>query len=230
MANILASGVISSFQRTYPQVSDTDALTIYTEVLLEVLGHLQIEGGTEDVTLTSGTREYELIYNPQILSVRAAYYITGANAATKLTPVTTDWMDRNISQWRYTTDTSVPDKFYIDSPTSSALTTQGKIVIGFDGIPPTTTDTYPYVRIYGPEFEAPAATSDVPQSIPNVRVLIEGMKRNYASDRDTTENWQRFTQAFGAELAKCKSLIDAQIEDTDEPQIIPVWMSATKLP
>ena len=230
MANILVSGVIDSAQRAFPYMTDDDGLTLYKEVLLEVLALLQIEGGTEDFTLTDGTREYEMVYNPQILSVRAAYYITAANTATKLTPVTTDWMDRNVTQWRFTTDTGTPDKFYIDSPTSAALTTQGKIVIGLDPIPDTTTGaTYPYVRVYGPEYEEPAATSDVPQSIPNVRVLIEGIKRNYAMDRNV-EKYQLYSHTFENELVRCKALIDAQIEDLDEPQIIPVWMKNTPLP
>ena len=229
MANLLASNVIASAQRAFPYLTDADGLTLYKEVLLEVLGLLQIEGGTEDVTLTSGTREYEMVYNPQILSVRAAYYITAANTAVKLTGVTTDWMDRNVTQWRFTTDTGTPDKFYIDSPTSAALTTQGKIVIGFDPIPNTTTDTYPYVRIYGPEYEEPAATSDVPQSIPNVRVLIEGIKRNYAMDRNA-EKYQLYSHTFENELLRCKALIDAQIEDLDEPQIIGNWMRSIPLP
>src|SRR3990167_2985561 len=231
MANLLASNVIDSFQRTYPQCNDTDGLVLYTEVLLEVLALLGIEGGTEDKTLTDGTREYELAYDPQILSARAVYYITDASTAVKLTPVTTDWMDRNSSQWRFTTETGTPDKFYIDAPTSAVLTTQGKLVIGLDPIPDTTTGvTYPYIRIYGPEFEAPAATSDVPQAIANVRVLIEGMKRNYASDRDTTETWLRYSDAFGRELSKAKALIDNQIEDINEPQVIPQWMKTKLLP
>ena len=231
MANLLASNVIASFQRTYPQVSDADGLVLYTEVLLEVLALLGIESGSEDKSLTDGTREYELTYDPQILSVRAAYYITDASTAVKLTPVTTDWMDRNSSVWRFTTETGTPDKFYIDAPTSASLTTQGKLVIGLDPIPDTTTGaTYPFVRVYGPEFEAPAATSDVPQAITNVRVLIEGMKRNYASDRDTTENWMRFSDAFGRELSKAQALINNHIEDLDEPQVIGKWMYGRKLP
>ena len=231
MANLLASNVIDSFQRTYPQCNDTDALVLYAEVLLEVLALLGIEGGTEDFNLTDGTREYELTYDPQILSTRAAYYVTAAGTATKLTPVTTDWMDRNIDQWRITTETGTPDKFYIDSPTSAALTTQGKLVIGLDPIPDTTTSGgYPILRIYGPEWENPAATSDVPQAITNVRVLIEGMKRNYASDRDTTETWLRYSDAFGRELSKAKALIDNQIEDLNEPQIVPQWLYGRKLP
>ena len=230
MANILVSGVVASAQRAYPYLTDADALILYKEVLLEVLALLQIEGGTEDKSLTDGTREYELTYDPQILSIRAAYYITDATTAVKLTPVTTDWMDRNVTQWRYTTDTGTPDKFYVDNPTSAVLTTQGKIVLGLDPIPDTTTGvTYPFVRIYGPEYEEPAATSDVPQSIPNVRVLIEGIKRNYAMDRNV-EKYQLYSHTFENELVRCKAMIDAQIEDLDEPQIIGNWMRNTPLP
>lgn len=231
MANILTSAVIDSFQRTYPQCNDTDALVLYKEVLVEVLAVLQIEGGTEDKTLTSGTREYELTYNPQILNIRAVYYIESATSRTKLTPVSTDWMDENVSGWRETADTGTPSKFYIDAPTSSSLTTEGKAVIGLDPIPDTTTGaTYPFVRIYGTEYEEPSATSDVPSMIPNVRVLIEGMKRNYASDRDTPEVYWHYSRIFERELTKAQGIINQQVEDLESPLIVPTWMRNVRVP
>ena len=231
MANKLCSDIIAGFRRTYPQVSATvDGLTLYQEALLEVLALLQIEEGSEDFNLTDGTREYEKVYNPDLFSIRAAYYITDASTAVKLKAVDTDWMDENISVWRYTTDTGTPDKFYVGSPTSAALTTQGKIVLGLDPIPDTTTTGgYPIVRIYGPEYEEPAVTSDVPQSITHPRVLIECMKKNYASDRDSTENWQRFRDAFGYELAQCRDIISGQVEDLLD-QSVPTWMKNSILP
>ena len=98
MANKLCSDIIAGFRRTYPQVSATvDGLTLYQEALLEVLALLQIEEGSEDFNLTDGTREYEKVYNPDLFSIRAAYYITDASTAVKLKAVDTDWMDENIS-------------------------------------------------------------------------------------------------------------------------------------
>ena len=231
MANYLASDIISGFRRAYPQVSATvDGLVLYKEALMEVLALLQVDEGTEDFNLTDGTREYEKVYNPEITSIRAAYYITDASTAVKLTAVDTDWMDENVSTWRYTTDTGTPDKFYVAYPTSAALTTQGKTVIGLDPIPDTTTSGgYPIVRIYGPEYEEPSTTSDVPQAITHPRVLIECMKKNYASDRDSTENWMRFRDAFGYELDLCRNNIANAVEDLYD-QAAPTWMKNSVLP
>ena len=228
MANILVSDVIDSAQRAFPKMTDADALKIYKSVFIEVLAHLQIEGGSDDENLTSGTREYELTYDPQIIGNIVVYYLTAAATATKLTPVTEDWMDENISEWRVTTDTGTPSRFYIGSPTSASLSTQGKQVIGLDPIPDTTTTGgYPIVRIYGTEYEEPAATSDVPQSIPLTSVLSDGIKRDYAKDR-ARHLYPGFKSDFEDSLAECQRLILNQIKGLDAPVIRPVWMNTRK--
>lgn len=225
MANYLASNVIDSFQRTNPQVNDTDGLALYKEVLMEVVALLQIEGGSESKNLTDGTREYELTYDPVILNVSEVYYVSAAATATKLKRVSVDWMDANYEDWRVTTTTGTPRQYYIDAPTSASLTTQGKIVIGLDPIPDTTTSAgYPIVTIYGSEYEEPSATSDVPQIISDVRVLVEGMKRNYASDRGTTEEYLRFKSAFEERLAGLQGQIRQLTEPEGSLKVTPVWM------
>lgn len=227
MANLLVSDAIDGLQRAYPKITDAMALPLFKEVYIEVLALCQVEEGTEDKNLTDGTREYELTYDPQILKVRAVYYIESATSATKLTPVSSDWMDDNISQWRTTTNTGTPARFYIDYPTSAALTTQGKAVIGLDPIPDTTTSGgYPIIRIFGPEYEEPAATTDIPQAFPNVRVFIEGMKRNWAMDRDP-KMYPLFKKTFEDELTKAQNFINSQIEDLDSPKFAPAWMRNT---
>ena len=229
MANILWSAVIDGAQSTYPQLSDTQALRLAKEVLVEVLTLCQVEGGTEDKNLTDGTREYELTYDPQILNIRAVYYIDSATTRTKLTPVSTDWMDRHVTGWREDTDTGTPARFYIDAPTSAALATEGKMVIGLDPIPDTTTSVgYPIIRIYGTEYEEPSATSDVPSAFPNVRVFIEGIKKNYAMDRDP-ERYPLFKRTFEDELTKAVSFINSQVEDLDSPIITPRWMNSKRV-
>ena len=55
------------------------------------------------------------------------------------------------------------------------------------------------------------------------------MKKNYASDRDSTENWQRFRDAFGYELAQCRDIISGQVEDLLD-QSVPTWMKNSVLP
>lgn len=229
MANLLWSNVIDGAQRAYPMLSDADGLVLAKEVLIEVLASMQVETGEEDVNITDGTREYELAYDPQIIGDVVVYYRTAVDAATRLTPVSVDWMDGFRDNWRTTADTGTPSMFYLRAPTSAALTTQGKLVIGLDPIPDTTTAAgYPKLTIYGVEYEEPLATSDVPQAIPNVRVLIEGIKRNYAMDRDPAK-YQLYKSTFEDELAKCQSLINRQAKDLDAPIVYPTWMNTTKI-
>lgn len=228
MANFLASDAIDGAQRTYPQISDTVGLVLYKEVLIEVLSRMQVEHGSEDKNLTDGTREYEVTYDPQIIGDIVVYYLTDADSATRLTPVSQDWMDANVDNWRVTTDTGTPTRFYYGAPTSAALTTQGKVVIGLDPIPDTTTTGgYPIVRIYGVEYEEPSATSDIPQAVPNIRVFIEGIKRNWAMDRDPA-NYPLFKSTFEDELAKAQFIDQSKLKGFNSPIIEGDWMRTRK--
>ena len=200
------------------------------EALIEVLSFLQVEQGSEDKNLVNGTREYELTYNPILIKDIVVYYITSATAATRLTPVSVDWMDMyGQSDWRTTTDVGTPNKFYIDYPTSAALTTEGKIVIGLDPIPDTTTATgYPIIRIYGVEYEEPSATSDIPSGIPDIRCLVETMKRNYAMDRDP-EKYLLFRKTAADSLTKAQGLINRASKGLNAPIFLGGWMSSVKV-
>ena len=99
---------IDGLHVTYPQAQDAQALLYFQQIHREVCSQAQIELDSETITLTDGTREYALSATDKMTQVRAAYYRKTATATTKLTPVSTDWMDRNVKTWRTTTDTDEP--------------------------------------------------------------------------------------------------------------------------
>ena len=228
--NYTAQDVIDGVQSAYPGVPDAKVLEYYKEILWEVLVLADVEKNSASKDLTDGTREYELSYDPILTSIDMVYYRSSATEAKQLTPVSVEWMDKNAKQdWRTTVETGTPDKFYVDAPTSSSLTTEGKIVIGLDPIPDTTTDTgYPIVVLYGTEFEEPSPTSDVPAMFQSIRVFIEGCKKLYASDRDPEKVaiWQSLYQN---ELHKTLMFLNQQVSELDAPRIVPRWMRNIKV-
>ena len=215
---------LDAFHRRYPGLTAAEKLTYFLEVYREVLDTCKIEEDLQQENLTDGTREYELSYDPILTNIKAVYYVESATSATKLTPVTEDWMDANIDQWRTTTDTGTPSVFYVRWPDSSGVTTEGKLVIGLNPIPDTTTSAgYPILNIYGTEHQILAATDKIPSAFPNIRVFVEGMKRNYASDRDQA-SYQFFKYTFEHELHKVQAFLSNQVEDLDNDRIVPKWM------
>ena len=223
--NYTVQDVVDRAQVAYPGVPDAEMLKHYKETLWEILVMADVEKNSATEDLTDGTREYELSYDPFFSSIDMVYYRSSAVSAKKLTPVSVEWMDKHAqADWRTTTDTGTPDKFYIDAPTSSSLTTEGKIVIGLDPIPDTTTSSgFPIVKIYGTEFEEPSLTSKVPAMFQSIRVLIEGCKKLVASDSypDHVVAWQSL---YENELHKTLSFINQQVSELDAPRLVGRWM------
>ena len=156
--------------------------------------------------------------------VRAAYYRKSATETTKLTPVSTDWMDMYVKTWRATTETGTPTKFYVE-----AVETSGEVRVGLDPVPDTTTSGgYPVVVLYGTTYQAMLANENVPSIIPSIRVYVEGMKKLYASDRDP-ERVAIWDELYRRELHSTLASIDNTIEDLDSPRVVPRWMRNAKV-
>ena len=218
---------LDGFSEAYTSVTAARQLVIFLQVYREIMNFLGIEEDLQQENLTDGTREYELSYDPILTQIKAVYYVESATSAVRLTPVSVDWMDDHVDQWRTTTETGTPDKFYIRYPDSSGVTTEGKFVVGLDPIPDTTTSGgYPILNLYGTEYQILAATDKIPAFFPSVSVFVEGMKRDYASNRDQ-EKYEFFKRNFEHELHKCHAYLNNQIEDLDSSRIVPVWMNTT---
>lgn len=226
MATFTVQNVLDDFAEAYPGVTAARQLVIFLQVYREVSNFLHIEKDVQQENLTSGTREYELSYDPLLVNIDAVYYVDSSTTATKLAAVSEDWMDAHIEDWRTTTDTGTPDKFYVRWPDSAGVTTEGKLVIGLDPIPDTTTSAgYPILNIYGSDFTTLAATDKIPSAFPNIRVLVEGMKRVYAANRDQSA-YEFYKTNFEHELGKMQAFLNNQVSDVPT-QVVPEWMSTT---
>jgi hypothetical protein len=209
---------IDGLHVSYPQVDDTQALIYFRQVHRDLLANAQIETGEELLDLTAGQREYALDQTDKIVVVRAAYFIKSAQDATKLTPVSTDWLDTYDPTWRTSTQQGRPQRFYIED---------GKV--GLDPVPDTTTAAgFPQVALYGTTYQALVTTDEVPDIVPTVRVYVEGMKRLYASDRDPAL-FAQWDAIYQSELHKALAYINGQVEDLESPRLVPAWMKNRRI-
>lgn len=221
--------VLDDFAEAYPNVSAARQLTLFLRIYREVMNTVDAEQDLQTENLTDGTREYELSYDPILVNIKQVLYVESATSSIPLTAVTVDWMDAHISQWRTTTDTGTPSRYYIRWPDSSGVTTEGKLVIGLDPIPDTTTSTgYPILHLYGSEFTTLAATDKIPSRFSSMQVFVEGMKARYAANRDH-EKHDFYRRNFEHELHKEKVFQSSQTEDVSAPRLEGVWMHTTKV-
>lgn len=201
---------IDGLRVAYPQVSDAQALIYFRHIHREILALAQIETDETTIDLTAGQREYPL---PDLTNVRAAYLVKSAQDATKLTPVSTDYLDEQDPTWRNTTQQGEPVRFYVEDA-----------VIGLEPVPNTTTSAgFPKVVVYATTYQALVAIDDLPLAVPSIRVYVEGMKRLYAGDRDPAR-YQQWDELYQAELHKTLAHLNGLVEDLDAPRIIPAWM------
>lgn len=92
---------IQGFKVVYPRVDDRQTLLYFQQIHHEILSKGQLEADSEDISMTDGTREYtKNSTTEEITQVRAAYYMKSTTDITKLVPTSTDWLDRNRSNWR----------------------------------------------------------------------------------------------------------------------------------
>lgn len=215
---------IDRFALTYGQASTALRLALFLETYWEVLIQCQVEQDVESFNLTAGTREYEMDYDPRMVNVRCVVLVESSTSFTHLVPRSTDWLDKNVHGWRNTTDRGTPDSFYIEAVDSAAVTTEGKIVLGLDPIPDTTTSGgYPVVKVYGTVYEILAATDKIPAIFPNVEVFAAGMRAKYAGARDASRA-AMFEEQYSRWTHKTLAAINGLVEDADHPRIVPDWL------
>lgn len=226
VAAFTVQNALDEFHETYSTLTAAQKLTLFLQVFREVCGLAQIEAGSQDESLTDGTREYEIAYAPRISSIREALYITSASARKQLKPISTDWLDQNAAGWREDTQTGEPWGYYIEAQNSSGVTVEGKIVVGLHPIPDTTSTgspiAYPFLRLYGTHYEDLAATDKIPAIFPNVTVFAAGMRAKYAARRDLPKA-AMYDDLWRRELHATLAFIDQLQEDAD-PKIVPTWL------
>ncbi len=195
----IASDVISTFQRTYPDCDSTRALAILNEVEEEILLHIPLRKTTIDILLIANQSEYLL--DETVLKIWSARLVYATQTCqTALTETTIDSLDIGSLQWRSIAP-DVPSSYY----TSHTLD-QG--TVGLVAAPSFSTPALPTTAI-------PKLSLDVTQRrvltmdsvislTPQVRWLyIDGMRMVYARERvpqDLAMRLQLFQQAMTEQI------------------------------
>ena len=210
---------------TYPEISAAQGLIYCKQIWRRITNAAQIEAQEESFDMVAGTREYTKDTSTQPVDViRAAYYITSATEAKQLTPVSTDWLDKYaVEDWRTDTERGEPDYYYIEAKDD------GTVKIGFHLIPDTTkTAGYPIVTIYGSSYRVVTTSTDVPGIIPDIRVLINGIKMLHAEDKDPAR-LPLWTELFESYLHLTLAHINSMQEDSDVPKLEYSWMENARI-
>lgn len=174
--------VVAKFRRTYPDCGDTRAGELFADTHREILVRLRLRETVVSISLTDGTREYDL--GDTTLLVNSAVFVNSATDGDYivLDPTSIDHLDYDDPTWRARLDENSPSTYYIRNVTSSDTSKQ---VIGFDPIPDTTTSGgYPIVKVYCQQ-EATITTSEtVPPQLLSDQIYIYKMAQMYSAEKD----------------------------------------------
>ncbi len=185
--------VITRFRRHYPACDATTALDLLQTAYKRLLDKARIR--VAEVTFSSivdGTREYT--WAEADLRVYSVTWYKSATDFWPLVPVSEDQLtDRNPS-WKNATDEGDPDSFYIAARTDATSNKTGKLVIGFDVIPDTTTTGgYPKAVCQCEQYAAISGSTEIPYSLLDEMYLVYAMCELWACEEDIQKAtfWER---------------------------------------
>lgn len=181
----LFSAIIDDAQRTFPDMPDATALRLVQDIDNRVLQHIPLYKTTEDLTLVSGTREYEI--NDATVRVWHADYLESSTAQPEaLRAVQIEWLNQNVSGWR-NSETGTPREYYIDVQLA-------EVVVGFYPTPGTSTSGgYPTVRLYVSRTRTVAAGDSVPKGLRSEEVYRAGIRWLWCVETrsDQADYWRK---------------------------------------
>lgn len=217
-----ATVIVGDFQSRFPDISTADALRLLNMIHGRILARLGIRDDTLDISLTDGTREYDLAETAR--QIRDAYYIASATAGDYhiLTETSMDKLDLTDSGWRQRANEEKPRWFYVKTATN---TNTSKKQIGFDPIPGTTTSGgYPKVTLYITEHTDLVGADTIPPSLQDSQIYLDGMswlfsKVHMGPQAEETLMWKREYEARCHEEA---AFINAMTRK-EPTQYFPSW-------
>ena len=196
---ITAANVVTRAREIYSDLDTTTALLFVNRIHKRILNRLQLRNKSDDISLTAGTREYDLPTG--CVKVWNAYYMRSATDYTQLTERTTDELDLRDRGWRQRTNVggSDPTQYYI----TSAVDGDGaKFAIGFLPTPPTTTSTYPKVVITDTNISELDTGDSIPATILDEEVYVSGVAWLWAR-REHRSEIERWKESFEELLDDC---------------------------
>lgn len=167
--------IVAKAKRHAPGAEDATLLDWLQTAYKRLLTKAQFR--TTDVTLSSivdGTREYTWAE----ADVRC-WGVTWYKSATDFWPLTAtseDELRDENEAWKEATDEGDPKAFYIASRLDASTNKTGKLVIGFDVIPDTTTSGgYPKAVCHCTEHTAISGATEIPYSMLDEMYLVWAM-------------------------------------------------------
>lgn len=204
--------VIAKFRRTYPDCGDTRAGELFADTHREILVRLRLRETVVSISLTDGTREYDL--GDTTLLVNSVVFV---NSATEddfypLDAMSVDHLDYEDPRWRGRIAEDSPTLYYLRNVTSSDTSKQ---VIGFDPIPDTTTSAgYPIVKVYCQQEGTITTSETVPPQLLSDQIYIYKMAQMYAAEKDQ-KKYQFFSALYEEEFQRNLVHIKNRIERLD---------------
>jgi hypothetical protein len=211
--------IIARFQRRFRGVEASYALTLFDDAHRTILKKCEVRNTTRAITLTSGTRQYDLAAS--VYKVHEAYYERTSDAGT-WTPIIETSLSKlaAVSQgWRARSAQSEPYFYYITSATS---TDSGKNQIGFEPIPGTTSSGgYPRVVLYVTEYAALTGSETVPENLLDDSVYLDLMSESFCKENEH-EKLALYTEAARRSLeANAQHVENLQSRGSDFEIITP---------
>ena len=210
-----ATDLITKFQRTYPDCSDTRAGELLQDALFYICSKIELRNVEVALTsLANGTREYDL--NANVTQIHSVIYKETSASTTwkRLVGTNIDRLNLESPDWRQNTNESTPLEYYITSANSSD---SAKNVIGFHPIPGTSSvNSYPQVAIYATQYAALTTSETMPSNILSDDVIIYYMCKKWAErthrDMPTIEKWDML---FKTELAETEAHLRKMTHNED---------------
>lgn len=199
--------VCADFNARYPDVGTTAAERLFNMIHKRILARIGIRDTTAIISLTAGTREYDLA--EANLQIRVAHYVRSASEGDfyEIRETSTDALDELDEGWRGRATQSEPRAFYVTSVVDSD-TSEKKI--GFVEIPPTTTSGgYPNVTLYVTQNAVLSGSDTIPAALQDSQIYLDGMSWLFAKEQglESRDYWKaEYEKRCHEELAFIKRM------------------------
>lgn len=182
--------VVSDFNSRYSDVSSASAERLFNMIHKRILARLGLRDTTATISLTAGTREYDLA--EANLQIRVAHYVRSANDGDfyELRETSTDALDELDEGWRGRADRSEPHCFYVRSVVDADTSEKQ---IGFVELPPTTTSGgYPNVTLYVTQNAVLSGSDTIPAALQDSQIYLDGMSWLFAKEQglESRDYWK----------------------------------------
>jgi hypothetical protein len=206
---IAVTTLITRIKDHVPSITTAVALELINEAYREITDAFTTSAQASDeiTTVADGTREYDL--DDDIGKILRVEWHQSASDIRQLVSTNVDDMDKNTPDWRNTTSTGKPSRFFVRSVESTRTTVRK---IGFDPIPDTdVSGGYPKAVIYHTTVTDLQSGDNLPEDTLKMDPYIYHTLWKYKEAREEWDAAERFRalyeQAKHKQIRRSKSII-----------------------